>query len=137
MSANMCANVIEQFREFIYYKVNYIDPMIININFMMNCYFNTDTYLFNFDYNLSLESINNCVTSGGTGPECIQLCKEYKIGETSDMFIGNLSEYTAFIDNLDELIKDFDATILDDDYSITIDSETYSSEFFSTTNSSS
>ena len=74
MSANMCAGIVNVFKEFIYYKVNYIDPMIVNVNFVMNCYYNTNQYQFNFDYNLSLSSINKCVNSSGSGPDCIEIC---------------------------------------------------------------
>lgn len=42
MSANFCSNIINHFAEFIFYKVNYVDPLIINTNFLMNCYYSTD-----------------------------------------------------------------------------------------------
>lgn len=48
MSVNFCSKLINTFREFIYYKVNYIDPMIINTTFLLNCFYNTDEYYFNF-----------------------------------------------------------------------------------------
>ena len=135
MSANMCSNIIDMFREFFYLKVNLIDPMIINTNFLMNCYYQTDSYLFNFEYNTRLEDINNCATSGGTSPECIQVCSEFKIGESSDMFMGNLTEYQTFMTNLENLVKDFDSSISTSEYFLTIDNETFEGEFFKTDNS--
>lgn len=80
MSANFCAQVVNIFREFLYYKVNYIDPMILNANFLMNCYYNTDEYEFNFNYNIPLKNINNCIYSGGAGKDCINVCEEFKVG---------------------------------------------------------
>lgn len=61
MSANFCSKIVNVFREFVYYKVNYVDPMIVNTTFLLNCYYNTDRFVFDFSYDLSLDKINDCV----------------------------------------------------------------------------
>ena len=74
MSSNFCSNIIDQFREFINYKINFIDPMIINSTFIMNCYYDTDEYEFNFSYDIHLKEIKNCINNETTGYECVKLC---------------------------------------------------------------
>lgn len=88
MSANFCSNLVNFFSEFLYYKINYIDPMIINSNFLMNCYFNTDEFQLKIEYEVTLDKINKCLASGGTTGDCIDLCQEFRIGGVSNMFIG-------------------------------------------------
>lgn len=55
MSANFCTNLIGFFAEFIYFKVNYIDPLVINGNFLMNCHYNTNKFQIRFNYDITLE----------------------------------------------------------------------------------
>lgn len=61
MSVNFCSKIVNVFREFIYYKINYIDSMIVNSTFLLNCFYNTDEYTFDFSYDLSKDKINDCI----------------------------------------------------------------------------
>lgn len=122
MSANFCSNVIDQFREFINYKINFIDPMIINSTFIMNCYYDTDEYDFTFSYDIHLKEIKNCINNESTGYECVKLCQEFNFGSAGDMFFGNIEEYYKFVIELQKLSHDFDASLSMDPYDTNIDS---------------
>lgn len=87
----MCNSLTNTFSEFIMYKLNFIDPLIINSTFLMNCFEDTDIYTYEFSYNIKFEDINECIEKGGNSPSCYKLCEEFKLGEVSDMFVGNLA----------------------------------------------
>lgn len=74
MSANFCTNLIYFFSEFIYYKVNYLDPLVINGNFLLNCFYDTNKFHLDINYNVTYDQINDCIASGGTTTNCINLC---------------------------------------------------------------
>ena len=128
MGFNFCTNLIYYFREFIMFKVFYIDPMIINTNFLFNCYENTDKYHFNFNYSTTYNTIKDCVEHG---TDCEYICKEFKMGKASDLFIGRLKDYHEFMNNLERIVTEKNPSLrggFDDE--ITIDSEIYSEDFF-------
>ncbi len=74
MSSNFCGSLIDVFREFVLYKVNYIDPLVINGNYLMNCYYNTNKHDFDFTYNVLFEEVNKCIMKGGITESCIKVC---------------------------------------------------------------
>lgn len=80
------------------FKVYYLDPLIINTNLLFNCYENTDEHKFNFFYNVTYASVKNCMNKG---EDCEFVCKEFKFGTTSEMFIGRLSHYFEFLNKLE------------------------------------
>ena len=134
MSASMCNSLTNVFSEFIMYKVNYIDPLILNSTFLMNCYNDTDTYTYDFQYDINFEDINLCIQEGGNSKACLKLCQEYKIGEISDMFIGNLAQLEIFNENLDDILQKGEKLYHDDQ--ITIDQNShFSPKFFEHTES--
>ena len=94
MSHKMCNDLIFFFREFIMFKVYYLDPLIINTNLLFNCYEDTDEYKYNFFYNTTYHTIEDCVEKG---LDCEFVCKEFKFGTTSDLFVGRLSKYYKFL----------------------------------------
>ena len=46
------------------FKVYYLDPLIVNTNLLFNCLSDTDTYSYNFFYNASYASLNDCLENG-------------------------------------------------------------------------
>ena len=134
MSVGFCSKLIELFREFLIYKVYYIDPMIINSNFLFNCYEDSNKYKLDFNYNTTLDEISSCIESDGMATDdCLRLCQEFKIGESSDMFIGSLEQYDNFINNLQNVMRDFDSSTAYDDDDLHINEDVdYKSKFFLT-----
>ena len=108
----MCNDLIFFFREFIMFKVYYLDPLIVNTNMLFNCYEDTEEYKYNFFYNVTFHSIKNCLEEG---EECEFLCKEFKFGTTSDLFIGKLHKYYEFLNNIEKVLKKYDPEIVLDD----------------------
>lgn len=63
---------------------------MLNTNLLFNCYEDTDYYKFNLFYNVTYTSVKKCLDEG---EECEFVCKEFKFGTTSEMFIGRLTHY--------------------------------------------
>ncbi len=54
LNPSFCTNLIDIFREYLLYKVYYIDPIIINSNFLFNCYRDTSQYQLDFYYKATI-----------------------------------------------------------------------------------
>ena len=104
MNNEMCNDLIFYFREFIIYKVNYIDPLISNLNKIFNCIDDGDFYPEENQYDVSLENINSCLNKG---ENCEYVCKEYTFGSANNLFLGKLANYLKTIDKLMRLSKNF------------------------------
>lgn len=88
MSANFCGKLIKFTKDYLYYKVNVLDPMAINTSFLYNCVKEKDEMQINIDYPLTLEDINSCLLEGENSEECVQVCKQYEIGKINNFFLG-------------------------------------------------
>lgn len=97
ISNEMCNDLVFYFREFIIYKINYVDPLIINLNKIFNCIDDADTYLEDYPYNVSLKNINDCLNKG---ENCEYMCKEFSFGSANNLFLGKLATYLQTIDKL-------------------------------------
>ena len=64
--------------------------MVLNTNLLFNCYEDADIYEFNLIYNITDYNVASCIEKGES---CEFVCKEFKFGTASDMFIGRLSYY--------------------------------------------
>ena len=102
MSKNSCDDLINYFKEFIMYKVYYLDPFVINANFMFNCYEDTDKYKLDFDYQATYPEIKDCVENGNS---CANVCREFRFGRSSDLFMGDLSKYERFLGDFEEFAQ--------------------------------
>ena len=123
-----CNDIIFFFREFIMFKVYFIDPLVKNSNYLFNCYEDTNKYHFNFHYNTTYYNMETCVEKG---ENCEYLCKEFKFGSTSELFIGSLKNYYEYFTTLQRIVQDFDENVhndLDDEFFIS--PTEYPEEFF-------
>lgn len=97
-----CKDLIFFFREFILYKVSFLDSFIKNANSLFNCYTGTEQFTNNPEYRIQYMTILDCVENN---KYCNSICQEFKFGQTSELFLGKLSDYQDFLDNIEQVIK--------------------------------
>lgn len=68
------------------------------------------------------------------GENCESLCKEFKFGTTSEMFIGRLSHYTEFIETMETVLNKYNPDLKLDENEpnneLYMDEWEYPEEFF-------
>ena len=128
-----CNDLIFFFREFIMFKVYFLDPLVKNANYLFNCYEGVeDKYHFNRHYNATYYNMEACTERG---EHCEYLCKEFKFGSTSELFIGSLKDYFSFFTKLQEVVQTFEGKVHEDlDDEFFIDEREFSEEFFADEN---
>lgn len=99
MSDKSCNELTNFFREFLKYKIYFLDPFIINANFMLNCNGDTDKFKYDFDYQVTYGEIKSCIEED---EHCSNVCREFRFGKSTDMFMGDLSKYEKFLANFEE-----------------------------------
>ena len=128
VNEKFCNDLIFFFREFIMFKVYFIDPLVKNANALFNCKADYEKYKFNFHYNTTYYNMETCTEKG---ENCEYLCKEFKFGSTSELFIGSLKDYYDFLKVLRDTVQELDGNVrkdLDDEFFI--DEREFSEEFF-------
>jgi len=102
MSEKSCNDLIHYFKEFIMYKVYYLDPFILNANFLFNCIEDTDKYTYKFDYQATYQEIKHCLEND---KGCGNVCREFRFGQSSELFMGDLKKYEQFLENFEYFAK--------------------------------
>ena len=124
---NFCPVIIDLMRDFLNYKLFYFDPMIINMNSVIDCSDAIERSYFDSSYRVQYPEITNCLTNN---INCDSLCNEFRFGSTSNLWIGKLSEYNktylGFIKMLQKYNPNFVAPAND-----VLDEIDSSTEFFS------
>ena len=100
MDLKFCNDLIFFFREFIMFKVYFIDPMIVNTNYLLNCHEDTDKYRFEFEYMTTYQMIERCVEKG---ENCEYVCKEFRFGGSSELFVGKIKKMYEFFKNVEKV----------------------------------
>ena len=90
ISHKFCNDLIFFFREFIMFKVYYLDPLMIMTSRLYNCLDDKENRPDPSFYNNTFASVQRCLDKG---EECEFLCKEFKFGGESELFIGKLKNY--------------------------------------------
>lgn len=128
ISHDFCSKLSFSFKQFLNEKLYFIDPMIINANFIFNCYKRTTKYDFEFHYSSSFSRIKNCLENN---EGCDFLCKEFVFGSTSDLLIGDLEQYENFYKGLEEVVEAYDPLMRQQmDNEANVSEETYPRQFF-------
>lgn len=104
LNRNSCANLIFYFKEYIAYKIFYFDPLIINLNFLSNCLGKNSDKMFKPKYTTSYENIKSCVLNNAN---CDSVCREFQIGSSNPLFIGDLEQYEEVLETMQNLIENF------------------------------
>lgn len=72
------------------FKVYYLDPLMIMTSRLYNCLDDKENRPDPSFYNNTFASVQRCLDKG---EECEFLCKEFKFGGESELFIGKLKNY--------------------------------------------
>ena len=75
------------------FKTFYLDPMMYHTKLLFNCYEDEDNEIKETKYTVLFDYIKRCVSSG---EDCAHVCSEFKIGSSSELFIGNLKDLYEF-----------------------------------------
>ena len=102
MSEKSCNDLIHYFKEFLMYKVYYLDPFILNANFLFNCIVGEDKYNYKFDYQATYQEIKNCLEHE---KGCGNVCREFRFGQSSQMFMGDLKKYEEFLATFEDFAR--------------------------------
>lgn len=122
-----CLNLIYFFKEYITYKVLYLDPQLINMNNMFNCVNTESQTLFKVKYGITFKKIQQCVLEN---INCEFLCLDFRLGASYSYFIGDMQEYERFIDKLEHNMKRQNFGEKVEEPEMDIDLANYSNEFF-------
>lgn len=102
LKTNTCSDLMRHFRDFLSYKFYYFDPMIINMNTILNCANGNEELVFDNSYRMDYNTINDCLLHGDN---CEDVCAEFRFGVSSNLFIGNLDNYKLTLDKFQLLVN--------------------------------
>lgn len=102
---SFCTNLMYFFKEYIAFRMFYIDPLVVNLSFLFNCLNKDTTSLYKIKYSLPLSQIKGCVVEK---KQCHSLCEEFRVGSSLTMFIGELEQYSKIITELEATLNRFD-----------------------------
>lgn len=102
ISNKSCSDIIHRFKEFIMYKVYYLDPFVENAKHMLTCA-GHEAPVYTSSYTASYQEIRGCLE---TNIGCEHICAEFKYGGVSDLFMGDLGQLENVVKALTELGND-------------------------------
>lgn len=107
MSQKSCDDLMFFFREFLAYRVYFFNPLVRNLNQVLNCVHDTDVDRFAFEHLVSYQGIEDCLENKNY---CWKVCKEFRLGISSNLFIGQLSQYKLMMTEMEALISELSDT---------------------------
>lgn len=126
MSQKSCDDLVFFFREFLAYKVYFFNPLVRNLNQVLNCVHDTDIQYFDVEHQVSYQGIADCLENKNY---CWKVCKEFRFGISSNLFIGQLSQYKRLLSSIEGLVAEMSRTTARFDELDFLD-EDYQGEFF-------
>lgn len=130
MSQKSCDDLMFFFREFLAYRVYFFNPLVKNLNQVLNCVHDTDVQHFDFDHLVSYQGIADCLENKNY---CWKVCKEFRFGISSNLFIGQLTQYKKMMHSMESLIAQMSHTTAKFDELDFLD-EKFHGEFFARAN---
>lgn len=130
MSQKSCDDLMFFFREFLAYRVYFFNPLVKNLNQVLNCVHDTDVQRFDFDNLVSYQGVEDCLENKNY---CWKVCKEFRLGISSNLFIGQLSEYKRMMNEMEGLISQLSDTTAKFEELDFLD-QNFSGEFFARNN---
>lgn len=122
MNEKTCDDIIFFFREFLVYRVYFFNPLVKAFNQVLNCVHDTDIQRFNFESFVTFQAVEECLKHK---TYCQRVCNQFRIGTSSNLFIGQLNEYKLLMKEMEQLISEMSESspqfneldFLDEDFS--------------------
>lgn len=130
MSEQSCKDIIFFFREYLAYKVYFVDPLFKTINQLINCVKDTNEEYFDNSHVASYQAVSDCLANKNY---CYKVCKEFRLGMSSNLFVGKLSEFQKLLSKMQEIMNEL-TTENDPVGELEVLNEEISNEFFLNTN---
>lgn len=132
VTKNFCSNLIFFFKEYIVYRKFFFEPLIKNMNNISRCINRQmeDFIPVRINSRTNYHNVKACLIDN---KKCDFICKEFRFGSSSELFVGDLKEYSRVLRNIEILLQTLGPQ--DEIFKeIKIDQEDYESEFFRVSN---
>lgn len=101
-----CPTLINYFEDFLQYKFFYIDPIVINMNTVVDCASGEENTYFDNSYRVEYKNFLECFSNN---QNCQKICNEFRFGATNTLFLGKIEEYQKSLLNYQDLIQRLDS----------------------------
>ena len=103
ISENSCQDIIFFFREYLGYKVFFLDPLFKTMAQIINCVQDTNEVFFDNSHVASYQAVTDCLENKNY---CYKVCKEFRMGISSNLFIGKLPQFQKLLKKMQEVMKE-------------------------------
>ena len=113
VSQSTCTSLMKYFHDFITFKFYYFDPLMINLNQVANCAGGSEDSYFDNWFRSTYQTINDCLLHQDN---CEDVCAEFALGTTGNLFAGDLKRYNSVLTNLQKklaLVGEFNVELLE------------------------
>lgn len=128
VTKDFCSNLIFFFKEYIVYRKFFFEPLIKNMNNISRCINRQmeDFIPVRMGSRTNYHNVKACLLDN---KKCDFICKEFRFGSSSELFVGDLKEYSRVLRNIELLLQTLgpQEEIFNE---IQIDENDYESEFF-------
>jgi len=101
---------MKYFHDFLTFKFYYFDPLLINLNQVANCASDSESAYFDNWFRSTYATINDCLLREDN---CEDVCAEFSLGTTGNMFVGDLKRSQEVLVNLKEQLGKLDQIDVD------------------------
>lgn len=102
VAPSTCTNLMKYFRDFLEYKFYFFDPMLINLNQVVNCANDNEALIFDNWYRSDYQTMNDCLLHGDN---CEDVCAEFSLGVSGNLFAGDLRRYKKTLEALQKALE--------------------------------
>ena len=125
ISKEMCSDMIFFFKEFIFNKVSFIDPFIETLGHLNSCLGEDEPKPRAFETNVNYQTVMSCLKEN---KHCDFICKEFRFGTSSDLFIGQTEKYFEMYERTRKLLANYGKDAISIDF--VIEEDNYNKDFF-------
>lgn len=125
ISREMCSDLIFFFKEFIFNKISFLDPFIETLGHLNSCLGETEPKPRKFETNVNYQTVMSCLKEN---KNCDFICKEFRFGTSSDLFIGQTDKYFDMYERTRKLLSNYGKGAVSIDFMI--EEDNYQKDFF-------